>query len=58
MDNGTALGIKQVKVSRDVTVPAGKPVMIGITIKRSEPLDGPLLLEDYDDLKGTVLEIQ
>ena len=54
----TVLSVRQVSVLRDITVPARKAVMIGVAIQGSELQDGPLLLEDSDNLDSVGLEIQ
>ena len=58
IDDNTVLSVRQVSVLQDITVPARKAVMIEVAIQGSELQDGPLLLEDSDNLDSVRLEIQ
>ena len=56
--DSTVLSVRQVSVLRDITVPARKAIMTEVAIQGSELQDGPLLLEDSDNLDSVGLEIQ
>ena len=58
MGDGTVLNVRQVSKLQDITVPAGKAIMIGVAIEGSELQDGPLLLEDSHNLNGAGLGMQ
>ena len=58
IEDSTVLSVREVSILRDITVPARKAVMIGVAIQGSELQDGPLLLEDSDNLDSVGLEIQ
>ena len=58
MGDGTVLNVRQVSKLQDITVPARKAVMIGVAIEGSKLQDGPLLLEDSDNLNGAGLGMQ
>ena len=53
------LSVKQVRMSREATIPAGKAVIIPVTIEGIKSQNGPLLLEKFsDDFEGTGLEME
>ena len=53
------LSVKQVRMLRGLTIPAGKAVTIPVAIEGDRPQNGPLLLEDFcDNLDGAGLEIK